>query len=365
MPTDRPHPGRVGGVALTAIVASHRPGDHLACCLASLASEQLDVVVVDDGSAAGVASAVARGFPRVRIVRSAQNRGFAASANAGLAEILHSAPESERPAWVLLLNDDATLEPGFCAVVSPHLLTPEPWSMLAALRLRDDDPERIDSAGLVLTAEGDGTDWLADEPCARAPRMPVEILGPSAGAALYRLELLAGLGGFEASFTAYFEDLDLALRARARGARALLLPDARVRHRGGTTTRTRAYRRLVWLERNRLRTVVRHFPRALAVGCIGRAIRSAVARAVATTAGTRHAGGTHTGSGVSSLLAAVAHVEGWTRAALNAPSDLWWRTHGAPVVAPAELRRWIAHRGERTVRAPCTPCTRDRVPASS
>jgi len=290
--------------------------------------------VVDNGSAGAevrrIVRRIASTHERCRVVRSDRNLGFAAGANAGIEAARAGTPAGE-PAdrsWLLLLNDDAELVPGFADAARRAIVTNLDVGLFSALRLRHADPGRIDSAGLELVSGGGVRDWLADESVDRAPLAPVEILGPSGGAALYRADVLERLGGFEPSFFAFFEDVDLALRARAAGERALLIPDARVLHRGGATARTRRYRRLVWLERNRVRLGIRHFP---ALGLAGRsASRPPTPRLV---------GG---GSGLPGALALLAHAEAWLRALLRAPSDLRWRSKRLQPIVVTEIARWRA-----------------------
>ena len=85
------------------------------------------------------------------------------------------------------------------------------------------------------------------------PAEPIPVFGPSAGAAAYRRDLLLELEGFDPAYFAYLEDADLAWRARMRGARAVWVPRARVRHRvSATAGRASPFQRRL-LARNRWR----------------------------------------------------------------------------------------------------------------
>ena len=61
------------------------------------------------------------------------------------------------------------------------------------------------------------------------------VFGASAGAALYRTEMLRDVGLLDARFFSYLEGADLAWRARSRGWRALYSPCASVLHEYSAT----------------------------------------------------------------------------------------------------------------------------------
>ena len=74
-------------------------------CLRSVYEQTLgidyEVIVVDNASADGSAEMVAAEFPQVRLIRNAENRGFAAANNQGIA--------IAKGRYVLLLNSDTTV----------------------------------------------------------------------------------------------------------------------------------------------------------------------------------------------------------------------------------------------------------------
>jgi len=63
-----------------------------------------------------------------------------------------------------------------------------------------------------------------------------EVFAASGCAALYRKAAFEAAGGFDESFFAYLEDVDLGLRLRAAGRRGWYAPAAVVFHRGGATS---------------------------------------------------------------------------------------------------------------------------------
>lgn len=75
---------------LTIIVAAHNEAARIAARVQNLLdqeypSQKLQIIVVDDGSSDGTASAAALADARVRVIRQEQNRGKAAALNAGVA----------------------------------------------------------------------------------------------------------------------------------------------------------------------------------------------------------------------------------------------------------------------------------------
>lgn len=97
------------------IVVSHRPGSWLAESLASALPQATEVIVVDNGSTDGEASAIARRAGAI-IVRSTRNLGFAGGVNLGLR---HADGEI-----VALLNDDAVAGPGWLQTAADVLADP-------------------------------------------------------------------------------------------------------------------------------------------------------------------------------------------------------------------------------------------------
>ncbi|MFZ1267875.1 MAG: glycosyltransferase, partial [Anaerolineae bacterium] len=111
MPDSRP------GLRLAIIIVNWNVRQLLAGCLTAIAASQRppgqswEVWVVDNASADGSADMVASEFPWVRLLRSAENLGFARGNNAALRQIGFDAaftpPAADAlPDFVLLLNPD-------------------------------------------------------------------------------------------------------------------------------------------------------------------------------------------------------------------------------------------------------------------
>jgi len=122
-----------------------------------------------------------------------------------------------------------------------------------------DDPGLLDDCGDVLRRDGvceQRGHGRRDEGRYDAPG---EVFAACAGAALYRRDAVLAAGGFEESFFAYLEDVDLGLRLRLAGWRCVYEPVvARHAGQGSAGALRRPVGRLV--ARNTLLLVARHWP---------------------------------------------------------------------------------------------------------
>jgi GT2 family glycosyltransferase len=182
-------------------------------------SRPVDVVVVDNGSSDGSEELVREEFGEVAWLGLGSNLGFGPAINRAAAE---------RPADpVILLNNDAVAEPRFLeALLDAHATGAE---TVAGVLTQERDPGLIDSAGVVADRTLMGFDYLHGEPLAAAAGAAAP-LGPTGGAALYARSAFDAVGGFDERIFLYYEDLDLALRMAANGARCQLAPDAHAVH---------------------------------------------------------------------------------------------------------------------------------------
>jgi GT2 family glycosyltransferase len=245
-------------VLLSAVVVNHRRRELLAACLASL-TEALaavagatEVIVVDNGSDDGSVEMVRERHSEAGLVLLEDNHGFAAAVNEGL--------RRSRGDWLLLLNNDATLEPS-----AAHLLleagrrSPDVGSV--ACQMRFTGTEVLNSAGIGVDRLGVAFDRLLGEPASASEREPVEVFGASGGAALYRRAMLHDIGGFDDSFFVYLEDADVAWRARMRGWRCLYQPAAVANHHYSATSGHRSSFKYFHSGRNRVRLVAKNAAR--------------------------------------------------------------------------------------------------------
>lgn len=209
--------------------------ENLSLCLVS-ALNQTDVsttvVLVDNGSQDRTVEWVKASHPEVVVIELQENLGFAGGVNSGIRWAM--AEGFER---IALLNNDAVASLDWLETLWPLLELPG-VGMATGKILRDDG--RIDSTGDSLTTWGlplprgrDETDrGQYDGTSSR------DVFSASGGAVLMQARMLAEIGLLDERFFAYYEDVDLAFRARLRGWKVMYEPGAIVRHEVNRTSST-------------------------------------------------------------------------------------------------------------------------------
>jgi len=249
------------GVLMTSLSVIIPPWNglrHLPACLEALLPQlpaDGEVLLVDNGSTDGTAAWVRAAHPGVRLLELGRNTGFAGGVSAGL-----RAADGE---LLLLLNNDAFVEPCCLEALLGALAARPDVGAVGAVLTFANRPDLVASAGVCLRRDGVAHDLWPGRPVAELPAEPVDIVGPSGAAALYRRALLEDVGLFEPAFFAYLEDVDLALRARLRGWRSLLVPAARARHVYSATGGQGSPFKQRLLARNRVYVLARCLPGAL------------------------------------------------------------------------------------------------------
>jgi GT2 family glycosyltransferase len=181
------------------------------------------------------------------------NVGYAAGMNAGIERLLQAGCRA-----VLLLNNDARLDPGCLARLAAALEGPG-RAAAGPVVLRSSDA-RVESRGAWLDLRG-GRFRLRDHGSERPLGAATEPVGILPGVApLLSRAALERVGPLDAACFYAFEDVDWSLRARAAGFELVVVGDAFVRHDGSRTLGSASPDRLYYAVRNHLTVVERHAP---------------------------------------------------------------------------------------------------------
>ncbi|HKP51156.1 MAG TPA: glycosyltransferase family 2 protein, partial [Chloroflexia bacterium] len=194
-----------------------------------------------------------------QVIRNADNLGFAEANNQAMRPAIRTAR------YIVTLNNDAVPEPDFLERLIEAARQGEPsLGMVAATMLFAHRPEKVASAGISIHREGVALDRAVGLSTSRLETGGIRpVFGPSAGAALYRSDMLRDVGLFDSRFFSYLEDADLAWRARLRGWRAVHNPLAKVRHEYSATGGQNSPFKRRLISRNRIWLLYKNMPTPL------------------------------------------------------------------------------------------------------
>jgi len=222
---------------LSVIVVAHGRPELASTCLGALArssiADALEVILVDNGSPTplhAVVDELRPALPGLRYLRNERNLTFSIANNLAAAEA------SGR--YLLFLNNDVVADSATPAALSAALEGVSSADIAGGLLLYP-GRERIQHAGIHRMLWGyvsnHGVGASADDQRFRKPGCVFAVTGAML---CIRREVFAALGGFDPGYRWGYEDVDLCLKARARGHEVLYLPDATAVHAESATLRS-------------------------------------------------------------------------------------------------------------------------------
>jgi len=251
---------------LSIVIVSWNTRDLLRRCLFSVDAQSLpeshgppEVFVVDNASSDGSPEMVRAEFPQVRLIENLGNVGFATANNQALA--------IARGDLRILLNPDTVLLPGALATLI-RFMDDCPAAGAAGANLLNPDGTLQNSAYPMLglgrelwqlfhldrigrLASYPLSDWAGGDP---------HRVGVAQGACLaLRREALDQVGLLDEQYFMYTEEVDLCYRLARGGWEVYWVPQARVLHFGGQSTRQAEVEMFLALYQSKVRFFRKHF----------------------------------------------------------------------------------------------------------
>jgi len=253
---------------VSVIIVNFNTVDHLHACLASVyrfMPRDTEVIVVDNASEDASCAMVKEDFPQVKLIESKDNLGFGLGNNIAVEQATND--------YVMLFNSDAVLQMNTAQglldylaahpdvscvtprVVLPKSLTiqPKTFGFLPTVKT-----VFMQSTGLNQlfpnTAFFQGIDgdhrWQRE----------MEVGWVSGVCMLMKREDYLAVGGFNARYFMYCEDIDLCIKLSRLG-KIVLLDDFDIIHHGGASSKTLSskVRNSVWQQRHLLMIIQDHY----------------------------------------------------------------------------------------------------------
>ena len=222
-------------------------------------SEGVEVCVADNASTDGSLLLLKTEFPSVRVIELERNYGFAEGYNRALSQV-----EAE---YVVLLNSDVEVTPGWLAPLISYMdVHPETAACQPKL-LNQRDKRFFEYAG----AAGGYIDKYG-YPFCRGRIFDVleedkgqydtiqQVFWVSGAAMFIRLKEYKETGGLDGRFFAHMEEIDLCWRLRSRGRGIVCIPQSVVYHVGAATLKKENPRKTFLNFRNNLLMLYKNLP---------------------------------------------------------------------------------------------------------
>src|SRR5262245_13895693 len=197
-----------------------------------------ELIVVDSSSPDETPQRLRDEVEGANVVLSEENLGFGGGSNLGA--------EKARGRYVLFLNPDALVEPGWLEPLLEVLESDPTAGAVVPMLLNPDGSIQeagsvVDSVGWSLAfGRGESADTLAH-------RFRREVDYGSAACLLVRRDAFEEAGGFDPAYgIGYFEDVDLSFKLKERGLKTIYEPRSRVVHElHGSGTSKQAQQRMI------------------------------------------------------------------------------------------------------------------------
>lgn len=240
---------------ISVIIPNWNGKKFLKTCLDSLRKQtyqDIEIILVDNGSKDGSVLFTKENFPEVRILQFKENRGFSVAVNAGI--------RISKGEYIALLNNDTETDPNWLYELKKALDTHQEVGLCASKLLFWDRRNVINSAGDSVSVSGYASNIGFNQLDCERYNQERKIFGACAAAAIYRKEMLNQIGLFDEDYFSYYEDVDLDLRAQLRGYQCLYVPKAIVFHRTSGTTKRGSDLVIFHTERNVLFNLIKDIP---------------------------------------------------------------------------------------------------------
>jgi GT2 family glycosyltransferase len=243
---------------------------------------------VDNASGDGTAEMVQREFPEARLIANPENRGYAAANNQGIAVA--------RGRNLMLLNPDTEVPSAAVERLEACLAARPRAGAAAPLLVYPDGRPQPSVRGfptpLGLLGAVTGLARLAPEGSPLAAYLPrklplaaAPVDQPMTSCLLLRGEALRTAGDFDEAFPIFFNDVDLCWRLKETGWEIWFVPEARVVHHVGASTR-QVRMAMLWESHRSLHQYYRkHYRGRLAAPVYGLIVAAIYAGAVVRSAG--------------------------------------------------------------------------------
>lgn len=241
---------------VASVVIPNWNGKHLLkTCLSSLQKQtfkDLEVILVDNGSIDGSVDYIHKYFPFVKVITLDKNYGFAKAVNEGI--------KASKGKYVCLINNDTEVDKNCLQYLVEAAKNKKDVGFVAAKMLNFYNRDRIDSAGDWIDVVGHANNIGQGEKDDEVFNKPGYVFLVTGGGGLFKKQVFEKVGLLDEDYFAYFEDVDLCLRAQLQGFKGWFEPRAKIYHIHKATSNKVKPLAEYWQFRNMTQTIIKDFP---------------------------------------------------------------------------------------------------------
>jgi N-acetylglucosaminyl-diphospho-decaprenol L-rhamnosyltransferase len=234
-------------IKLTIIIVSFNTCILLKRCIESIfhypPSASYEVIIVDNASSDDSPGMVHSSFPQVKLLRSAENVGFAAANNQAL--------QVSSGECILFLNSDTEIFPGSIEPLLRHFEAHPETGIVGPTQQFENGTAypticpSPDLSFVFLNHTGLRNKFYRNRwfnkyrflwEMAQTAGKPIEVDWLSGASLMVRRQVLEEVGFFDENYFFYMEETDLCERAKKAGWKVHFVPEARIIHHGGQST---------------------------------------------------------------------------------------------------------------------------------
>jgi GT2 family glycosyltransferase len=240
---------------ISVIVPNYNGKHFLRACFTSLFStgySPLEVVMVDNASTDGSVDFVRSHFPKVKIIQSVQNLGFAGAVNLGI--------KAAKGDYLAILNNDTVVDSRWLIELKKAIASHPEVGFCASKMVWLKNAKILDSAGIIYSWKGKAYDRGHGETDEGQYDQPEYVFGACNGASFYQRSVFEKIGLFDENFFLVADDVDFSFRAQLAGIKCLYVPTAMVKHAGGGTVITWTEKKARFSAKHHLYIIIKNFP---------------------------------------------------------------------------------------------------------
>lgn len=240
---------------ISIVIPNYNGEKYLKVCLDSLSRQtfnSFEIIIVDNASADNSCKLIEKEYPYIKMIKLNENTGFSKAVNIGI--------RASSGEYVVLLNNDTGVDNKWLENLVKCVGEDKKIFSCCSKMIRYHEKEKIDDVGDQYTILG----WAykrGDGTSIKKYSKDSNIFSSCAGAAIYRKDILEKIGGFDDSFFAYMEDVDISYRAKIYGYKNVYCSNAIVYHIGSATSGSRHNEFKVRLAaRNNMYLILKNMP---------------------------------------------------------------------------------------------------------